>query len=39
MHPHPFARFIAALVHDLAALASLALFVGGIVAAGVALNP
>jgi hypothetical protein len=37
--PGPFARFVAALVHDLAALASLALFVGDIIAAGVALTP
>lgn len=37
--PGPFARFVAALVHDLAALASLALFGGALVVLAVAFNP
>lgn len=37
--PGPFARFCAALVHDLAALVSLSLFVALIAVAGVVLDP
>ncbi|KAF0123958.1 MAG: hypothetical protein FD152_3180 [Xanthobacteraceae bacterium] len=37
--PGPFARFCAALVHDLAALVSLSLFVGAVIVAGSALTP
>lgn len=37
--PGPFARFCAALVHDLAALVSLSLFVCAIIVAGAALTP
>lgn len=39
MQPGPFVRAAVATIHGLASLVSLALFVGAVIAAGVALNP